>query len=61
MDTLNPEQAKHAGLSQEDEEPKTPPRGVKGDSPDDIVDDLANDKADTANDVKESGEMGLKS
>lgn len=60
MDTLNPEQAKHAGLSQEDEEPHTPPRGEKGDSVDAVIDDLANDKADTANDVKESGETGFR-
>lgn len=60
METLHPEQAKHAGLSQEDEEPKTPPKGDKGDLPDEIIDDLVNDKADGANDDNESGEMGLR-
>jgi hypothetical protein len=61
MDTLTPEQAKHAGLSQEDVEPRTPPKGNAGDSADAIADDLANDLADTANDVKESGESGMRS
>lgn len=59
MDTLTPEQAKHAGLSQEDDQPHTPPKGASGDSADAVVDDFANDKADTANDVKESGETGI--
>jgi hypothetical protein len=61
MDTLNPEEAKTAGLSQEDEEPKTAPRGDASDSVDEAIDDMVNDKADTSQDVKESGETGLKS
>ena len=59
MDTLTPEQAKHAGLSQEDEHPHMPAKGARGDSPDAIVDDFVNDRADIANDVKESGESGM--
>jgi hypothetical protein len=59
MDTLSPEEAKYAGLSQEDVEPKTAPKGTPGDSSDAIADDLANDLADTSNDVKESGQTGI--
>lgn len=58
MDTLSPQGAKNAGLSQEDVEPKTPPRGNAGDDAEAAVDDLVNDIADTSNDVKESGESG---
>ncbi|HEX8552030.1 MAG TPA: hypothetical protein VF681_10810 [Abditibacteriaceae bacterium] len=61
MDTLSPEESKHAGLSQEDVEPKTAPKGTSSDSSDAIADDLANDIADTSNDVKESGETGISS
>jgi len=61
METLNPEQSKNAGLSQEDQQPATPPQGDKGDAPDAVIDDAVNDKADSANDVKESGMSGLKS
>lgn len=61
MDTLNPDEAKKAGLSQEDEEPKTAPRGDAADSVDAAIDDLVNDKADTSQDVKESGQSGFQS
>ena len=59
MDTLNPEQAKHAGLSQEDEQPHQAPKGNPSDASDAIIDDFVNDKADTASEVKGSGESGM--
>ena len=58
MDTLSPQGAKNAGLSQEDVEPTTPPKGHKNDNPDAAADDFINDIADTSNDVKESGASG---